>query len=134
MSLRVCEGWPHVNVAVLGALESVDLRHDSFEVLCGAVSIDRCSIRPFLNEDEVAGIFVVDKELVGDVQWLLPRERDEFAVERQYGVNRIESNKILRYEFQHGLAIISNNRDRTVLGTDGRFPAAAQWAGLPFAA
>ena len=56
----------------------IDERDQPREMLGRAMGIERRPIRPFLDEDEVAGIFLVDEQVIGDAKWLLPGFLDQF--------------------------------------------------------
>ena len=85
----------------MAPLKPIDLRHDPAEMLGRAMQVEGCSVGPGLQEDEVAGVLLINVELVPDVQWLLSSEVYEFLVERHHRVDRIDANEILGDHFQH---------------------------------
>ena len=58
----------------------VDQGNQAAEVLGCAMGVQRCAIRPLLNEYEVAGILLVDEQVVGDAQRFAPRAGNQLAV------------------------------------------------------
>lgn len=46
----------------------VDLRHQTAEMIADAVGVQRRLIGPFLDEDEVAGLALIRKQIIGNAQ------------------------------------------------------------------
>lgn len=65
----------------------------------------RRPIRPFLNEDEMSGVFLIDEEVVGDAEVFLPGLLDQLAVERQHDLNRFRFDEILGNDLEHKAAL-----------------------------
>src|SRR5690606_22817046 len=49
-------------------LMDIDERDKPSEMLGRAMGVQRRSIRPFLDEDEVAGVFLVHEKIIGDAE------------------------------------------------------------------
>ena len=73
----------HQNEGRILPLMGIDKWNQAREMLLAAKSIERRPIRPFLYEDEMSGIFLVDEQVIGDAEFLLPGLLDQFAVEQK---------------------------------------------------
>jgi hypothetical protein len=73
----------------------IDERNQPREMLGPAIGIERRPIRPFLDEDEVAGIFLIYEQVIGDAEFLLPGLVDQFPIEREDGPDDLRLDEIL---------------------------------------
>ncbi|MNC58452.1 hypothetical protein D3C75_1081810 [compost metagenome] len=77
----------------------IDQRHQPPEVLAGTVCIEGRPVRPLFDKNKVSGILFVPEQIIGNTQGFLSRCRDEFAVERENGVDRFGFDKIFGNDF-----------------------------------
>src|SRR5690606_2216002 len=96
-----CRQPVHQDERPLLPLMGIDERDQPREMLRAAMSIERRPIRPFLYEDEMSGIFLVDEQVIGDAEFLLPGLLDQFAVERQDDLDGFRLDEILGDDLEH---------------------------------
>ena len=65
------------------------------------MDVQRRPIRPFFDEDEMAGVFLVDEEVVGDAEVFLLGLLDKLAVERQDDLNGLRLDEVLGDDLEH---------------------------------
>lgn len=74
-------------------------------MLARAVAIQSSSILPFLDEDEVSRILLVDEQVIGDAALFLTGQFDQLAVERQYDLHSVGLDEILGDDLQRGVIL-----------------------------
>jgi hypothetical protein len=79
----------------------VDLRRQTAEMLADAVGVQRRLIGLFLDEDEVAGLALIRKQIIGNAQGLLPRQAHQLAIERHDGFDMPGLDEVLGDDLQH---------------------------------
>lgn len=100
-SVVIRERWPHLKIGIRAALVRIYLWNKALKVLRSAMKIEGLTIRPFLNENEVPRILIVNEEFIGDVERLRTRKLDELTVQRHHDIYGIESDEVLGNHFQH---------------------------------
>lgn len=75
--------------------------HKPGKMLAGAVRIKCCPIGPLFNENKMPRILFIPIQIISNTQGLFLRCRDEFALERENGVNVLGFDKILGDDLKH---------------------------------
>ena len=70
----------HEDERRLLSLVGIDERDQPREMLGPTMGVQRSPIRPFFDEDEMAGVFLVDEEVIGNAKVFLPGLLDQLAV------------------------------------------------------
>lgn len=89
----------------------VDLGDQALEMFAGAVGVERGLVRPFLDEDEMAGLFAILEQVIGAAQGLLPRQAHQFGIEGPYRLDMLGLDEVLGDDFEH-YAGLGNEKGR----------------------
>lgn len=78
-------GWKRIHQDECCALPLMDIdkRHQPREMFGPAMRVQSSPVRPFLYENEMSGVFLVDEQVIGDAEFFLPGLFDQLAVKRQ---------------------------------------------------
>lgn len=93
LSLRI---HPNIHQNILRSLTRVLINQGNkpSEMLAGAVCIECCPVRPLFNENKMPRILLIPVQIISNTQGPFCRGRDEFAVERENGVDALGLDKI----------------------------------------
>ena len=80
----------------------VYLRHQPGKVFGLAMRVERGLVGPLLNENEVPGVVLIDKQVVGDAQRFLAGFFHQFGVPGTYRVEVFGLDEIFSDDLQHG--------------------------------
>lgn len=88
----------------------IDQRRQTGEMFGRTMGIECCSVWPFLNKNEVAGIFLINKKIIGDAEFFLFGFLNQLAVQRHNDIDRLCPDEILRNDFEHNQYLTKTNR------------------------
>jgi len=88
----------------------IDQRHQTGEMFGRTMGIECCPVWPFLNKNEVAGIFLINKKIISDAEFFLFGFLNQLAVQRHDDIDRLWPDEILRNDFEHKQYLTKTNR------------------------